>query len=256
MLRDLDPTRHRYRAIVVGVDDYDDEDGAYDIVNDLTTLHFVIARLRMGDVIEFARSLDNTRARWEALRGGVFEGLVYQNDIRAFLSNPVKRIKYVRLCRRGFEEWTYDFVDDQRNVVGLEIDWKSFTAKIPPGNPDLQFQLEQFVLYRPKPQTGKRAGFRRQWFGRLIDAYRGSPTKIIFVRLPRGPIPRPNWLVRKLSSSIREFASRPNVFLLDEHTFDSLETPALFKDAFHLNDDGCTRFSVKLAREVSRLLRQ
>ena len=30
MVRDLDPTRRRYRAVVIGVDDYDDEDGAYD----------------------------------------------------------------------------------------------------------------------------------------------------------------------------------------------------------------------------------
>ena len=72
---------------------------------------------------------------------------------------------------------------------------------------------------------------------------------------PRGPIPRPDYLVHKLSSSIREFASRPNVTLVDEHAFDSLETPKLFKDAFHLNDAGCSRLSEMMAREVSRLVR-
>ena len=46
MLRDLDPTRDRYRAIVFGVEDYDDEDGAYDISDDLSALHYVAARLR------------------------------------------------------------------------------------------------------------------------------------------------------------------------------------------------------------------
>ena len=35
MLRDLDPTRERYRAIVLGVVDYDDEDGAYEVGDDL-----------------------------------------------------------------------------------------------------------------------------------------------------------------------------------------------------------------------------
>jgi lysophospholipase L1-like esterase len=67
-------------------------------------------------------------------------------------------------------------------------------------------------------------------------------------------VPRPAGLVQKKSSSIRELASRPGVVLLDEHTFDSLEHPELFKDAFHLNDDGCARFSAILAREVSKAL--
>ena len=50
--------------------------------------------------------------------------------------------------------------------------------------------------------------------------------------------------MQKKSSSIREFSARPGVLLVDEHAFDSLERPELFKDAFHLNNAGCARFSV------------
>ena len=46
--------------------------------------------------------------------------------------------------------------------------------------------------------------------------------------------------MQKKSSSIREFAARPGVLLVDEHAFDSLERPELFKDAFHLNNAGCS----------------
>jgi hypothetical protein len=67
---------------------------------------------------------------------------------------------------------------------------------------------------------------------------------------------RPDSLVRKKSASIREFASRPNVLLADEHAFDSLERPELFKDALHLNREGCARFSGLLVVEVSRILKQ
>ena len=255
MLRDLDPTRRRYRAVVLGVDDYDDEDGAYDIGDDLATLHYVAARLRYSDIVEFARSFDDGDARWEAFRGSLLKGLVFQRDLLAFFSHPVKRIEYVRLCARWYEEWTYDFVDSEKNVMGLKIDWSDFTATLPPDNEVLKDQITRFVLYRPKPQTGKRAAFRRKWFGRLVDYYRGTPTKVVFVRLPRGPIPRPANLVRTQSSSIREFAARPGVWLANEHAFESLETPELFKDAFHLNDEGCSRLSVMMAREVSRLVR-
>ena len=255
MLRDLDPDRNAYRAVVIGVDDYDDEDGSYDIGDDLATLHYAAARLRLSDAIPLALSFDDPHARWEALRGGLLKGIVFQRDIQALLTHPQKRLADIALDAGGFEEWTYGYVDTDRNVVGLEIDWTNFTAVIPPGNAELLDQMNRFVLYRPKPQTGKRAAFRRKWFGQLLDRYRGTRTKMVFVRLPRGPIPRPDNLVHKKSSSIREFAARPGVLLVDEHAFDFLEKPELFRDAFHLNNTGCARLSAALAQEVARLLR-
>jgi hypothetical protein len=255
MLRDLDPTRSRYRAIVLGIDDYDDEDGAYDIGDDLATLHYVAARLRFSDIIPFTLSFHNPGARFEALRGSLLKGTVFQRDIMAFLSHPQKRFADIQLDAGGFEEWTYGYVETDHSVVGLRIDWTTLTATVPPGNAALRDQLDRFVLYRAYPQTGRHAAFRRKWFGQLVDRYRGTGTKVIFVRLPRGPIPRPAYLVQKKSSSIREFARRPGVLLADEHTFDFLEKPELFRDAFHLNNAGCSLLSVHMAREIGKLLR-
>jgi hypothetical protein len=49
-------------------------------------------------------------------------------------------------------------------------------------------------------------------------------------------------------SAIRELASRPGVYLLDEHAFDEFERPELFYDLHHLNATGRERFSTKFAR--------
>ena len=255
MLRDLDPARDRYRAVVIGVDDYDDEDGAYDIGDDLATLHYVAARLRFSDVIPFTLSFDDPHARWEAFRGSMLKGTVFQRDLLAFLTHPLKRLEIVERDHRGFEQWTWDYNAPDLTDTGLTIDWNTFTAVVPQGNPELADHIKRFILYRPKPQTGKRAAFRRKWFGQLVDRYQGTGTKVVFVRLPRGPIPRPGNLVRKLSSSIREFGTRPGVVLADEHAFESLERPELFRDGFHLNHTGCTRFSIMMAEEVGKLLR-
>ncbi len=66
---------------------------------------------------------------------------------------------------------------------------------------------------------------------------------------------RPDNLVKKLSSSVRDFAAaRPNVLLANEHAFDSLERRELFKDGLHLNDDGIKLFTVMLSEEIARLL--
>lgn len=254
VLRDLDPTARRYRALVIGLDDYDDEDEAYHPDDDITTLHYAIARLRLTDALEFARSFHDPKLQRQVFRGAILKGIIYQTDIEAFLTHPIRRIAFVRLCNEGFAQWTYDFVETDRTMAGLEIDWSTLKATIPPWFNKDQRDTVGVLTRAPWPQDGRLAAYRRKWFGKIIDYYKGSRTKVIFLRLARGPLVRPANLVHKLSSSIREFAARPNVYLIDEHAFDSLEHPEFFKDAIHLNRDGVARFSAMLADEVARIL--
>jgi len=255
MLRDLDPSRRRYRALVFAVNDYDDEDGKGDPAADIRLLHYAIKRLRLSDVPDFWRAFPPGLMQWEAFRGSLLKGLVYRADFQAFLADPMKRIRYVRLCNQGWPQWTWDYQESPRNMVGLRIDWTAWKAAFPPAADQNQREtVQNFLMYAPAPQTGRYAAFRRRWFGRIFDLYRDSPTRIIFVRLPRGPIPRPANLVHKQSASIREFARRPNVLLVPEHALDSLEHPEFYKDGMHLNREGVTRFSEMLALEVGALL--
>jgi hypothetical protein len=255
MIRDLDPTARRYRALVFGVDDYDDEDRYYNPNDDIRALHYVICRLRFTDVFEFARSFDSRELQIAALRGGILKGIIFQNDLQAFLANPRKRLAYVRQCDRDWHTWIYDYQETTDSMAGLAIDWSTLKVTFPPGANDDQIgTVNSFLAHEPEPQIGRLAAFQRTWYGRIIDRYRGSPTKIVFLRLARGPIPRPDNLTHKLSSSIRELAKRPNVILLDEHAFDSLERPELFRDGMHLNREGIRRFSYMLEDEITRVL--
>jgi len=255
MLRDLDPTRCRYRAIVIGVNDYDDEDGPEDVNDDLRALHYAAARLRWRDVPEFAFSFSSAGARWQALRGSVLKGLVFQADVQEFLTDPRKRLDYVQLCRRGFASWTWDYQESPRSLAGLEVDWKSWKAKWPADCDVGQREtVERALMYHPFPHTGTVARFRRRWFGKIAERYRGSRTKIVFLKLPRGPVVRPDWLHVSRPGVIRELAAQPNVILADEHAYDALERPELFKDGLHLNREGVRRFSAMLQREVRKML--
>ena len=167
------------------------------------------ARLRLGDVIPFTFSFQDSAARWNAFRGSLLKGIVFQRDILALLSHPAKRIADVKLTNRGYEEWTYGYVDTDKNVVGLKIDWSTMTATFPPGNDALRDQVTNFVLYRPYPQTGLYAAFRRKWFGRLLDRYRGTPPKWCSSACRAARFPsRITWCKRR-AGSIREFAGRP-----------------------------------------------
>jgi len=254
MLRDLDPTARRYRAIVIGVDDYEDEDRAFQPDDDITALHYAISSVRWSDTIGLARSFHSRHVQWEAFRSAALKGIAYQSDILAFLTHPQKRLANVELYRGGFAGWTYDYVESPRSMEGLRIDWSTMQATFPAGFTQEQRDTVSFLAHPPDPQNGRLAAYRRTWFGKIIDRYRGSRTKIVFIRLARGPIPRPENLTRTRSASIREFASRPNVILADEHAFDSLERPELYKDCLHLNREGVARFSRMLSDEITRIL--
>jgi hypothetical protein len=256
MLRDLDPQANRYRALVFGMNDYRDEDEYYNPNEDLRTLHYAIARLRLGDVWDLTSTYEGAKLKLAAFRGSLFKGVEYQPDIFEFLGNPHKRISYVKLCNRGYAGWTYDYEESQRTMTGLKIDWDQWTVQFPGGADQNQRDtVVNAVMRQPAPQAGHLAAFRRFWFGKILDRYRNSRTKIIFLRLPRGPIVRPDRLARPAGSVVREFArTRPNVAIADEHAFDSLEAPEFFKDGLHLNRQGLTRFAPLLEAEVTRLL--
>ncbi len=257
MLRALDPSANRYRAVVIGLNTYSDEDAFFEPDDDIRALHFTINQLRLSDVVPFALSFHSPATRWEAFRGAILKGRVYQADFLEFLDNPRHRIRTVRFNRTGFETWTYDYLGMERDMTGLSIDWDTFQVHLPPHvDPGELGSVTAIVASPPAPQTGRLAAFRRLWLGRIVDRYRNSRTKIVFVRLARGPLVRPERLRPNdyAPSSIHELAARPNVLLADPEAFDSLEHPELFADGLHLNKPGVALFSPMLARTVAKLL--
>lgn len=256
LLRDLDPTRRRYRALCIGVSDIDDsENDIADHADELSTLHYVIKRLRLSDVWDFTSSYHNTELQWEAFRGSLFKGLVYQKDLFAFLDHPAKRLAYVRQVHEGFESWSYDFVPEPHSLAGLQADWPSEQVTVPANfTPQQRAAVDYIVNHKPMPEH-RLPEYRRLWFGRICDLYKGSRTKVIFFREPRSPIPfPPEWYIHS-GTTIRDLAARQsNVMILDEHTLEYLERPENFGDAMHLNRAGVNEFSRKLSQEVAKLL--
>ena len=255
MDRDLDPYARRYAAILLPVDDYDDEDRQQDPSDDIADLHYAITRLRLADVLEFSASFPSWQHKWQAFRGSLFKGAVYKADLHAFLLDPRARFARVRLVRSQAATWARDFLPTARDVSGLAVDWAAWKIKVPPDAPPEVRRSLLEVLMRPvAPQTGSLAAYRRKWFGKIMQRYRGTATQVVFYRMPRTPIPRPDSLVTRRSSSIRQFPSHPNVRLLDEHAFDSLERPEFFQDALHLNREGEIRFSRLIAERLLQAL--
>jgi hypothetical protein len=178
-----------------------------DPADSLLDLSKIIARLRLSDVLEFSLSFRNPERRWEAFRGSLFKGFTYKRDFYAFLQHPVNRIAYVRWQRRESAGWFYGYNGEARSLAGLNIDWKTRKVSYPDGLSAGMRDLVQRVLLQPKaPQTGRLGVYRRYWFGKILDRYRNSDTRIVFLRLPRGPVPLPK---RRLAEKAARSASWP-----------------------------------------------
>jgi hypothetical protein len=255
MLRDSDPDARLYRAIVVAVESYDDADVWGDDNDNEADLSYVIARLRLTDLGEFSRSYDDPNLQWKAARGILFKGLVYKRDFEDLLLRPRYRIHLAKVAHRDSFAWYYKYTGLTETLSGFHVDWEAKTLTAPPGaEPELVRRLKAHLLDALPPETGKHSQYMKYWLGKIYERYRGSPTRLIFLRLPRGGFVRPDQPRYNPHSSIRELAAQPNVTLIDEHFFDSLERPELFADELHLNATGMDPFSIMIAREVSRIL--
>lgn len=99
ILRDADPHRRRFAAVVLSLDQYSDEDYDDVFADRIVDLSFVIARLRLTDCAEFAASMNSAANRRLALWGCLLKGIVLRQDLGMFLRSAPDRLKRAREWR-------------------------------------------------------------------------------------------------------------------------------------------------------------
>jgi len=255
LVRDIDPTRRRYSAIVIAMEYYEDIDRLENMANRTLDLHYVVARLRFSDILDFTSSFENAPERIEAFRGSLFKGFVYQADLLAFMEHRRKRLREVAQWRRHGWEWHNAYKGRSESLSGLKVDWRTRTIQWPANlTPGQRASLQAAILSGPAPQKGKLGEYRRRWLGRIVDLYKDSQTALVFLALPRGPAPSPDAPVPVSTHTMRDLASRRSVYLLPEYEFRSLERPEYYFDHLHLNARGREQFSKMLARAIPKVL--
>jgi hypothetical protein len=253
-LRTVDPKARNYAAIVIPADDYNEPD-TYDYQSEREAdVHYMIARLGFRDLFEFPWTYQSKKLQWLVLRELILKGTVYKRDFLEFLDHPLARIAKVHYYDSDSAGWYYSYGGVDENLTGLRIDWQHRTIQYPARvSAERRKDIENELFPTLPPDQGRETAYLRYWYGRIIDYYRGSGTKLIFIRVPRAPVSPPD-PPPKPDSAARQIASRPDVIVLDEHVFNQLEHPDLFWDGWHLNRDGMEQFSRILAAEVRRVL--
>jgi hypothetical protein len=252
-LRDGDPTRRRFAAIVLALDQYSDQDSVDSSPDRFIDLNFVIGRLRVSDCADFASSMKTWEYQARALSGCLLKGIALRRDAQEFLRHMKDRLKRAKDNRVNGLRNIDAYPGRVGDLRGLSADFVNRIIHFPPGlDAERHDAVQSMVMPEPAPQTGETTQYRKLWLGRIIDLYKDSPTRIVFLELPRAPLPIPE---SPQAAVFLEWAlRRPHVSALPSSTFRDLERPEMFYDGLHLNRVGRGIFTARIATRIPPLI--
>jgi hypothetical protein len=251
-LRDADPTRRRFTAIVFALDHYSDQDSIDSIQDRLIDLNFVIGRLRLSDCPDFASSMKSRANQARSLSGCLLKGIALRRDAQEFLLHRKDRLKHAKDWRVNGLGYISAYGGHAEDLRGLSADFTTRTIHFPPGLDAERHDTVQFmVMPPPTPQIGETTRYRKLWMGKIIDLYKDSPTQIVFLELPRAPLPIPEGAPPVF---LQWALGMPHVSALPMGTFRDLERPEVFYDGLHLNSAGRRIFTERIAAQIPPLI--
>jgi len=245
MLREVDPTAQRYWAIVV----------PYGIGYEPTSaeslrISMAAPLLRYGDCFSFASAFQQWSGRFKAVTACILRGSAYQSDVADFLEHPIARIESVQResavvhARAVYKGRDYD-------MVGTSYDATTGQMTFPPRLTEAQREAIRKSLLKPsQSEIQYSLRLQRDWIPRILNRYSKSATAIALTPIPRGPFAElPAFSVAQ-RAPFPEVTRQRTVFSLPEQTFDFLEKPDYYFDAFHLNAKGRQRFTERLVNDL------
>ena len=250
ILREVDPARDRYWAIVVPYGIGFEPNSA-----DPLRISMAAPLLRYGDWFNFASAFRRWSGRFGAFTACILRGSAYQSDVVDFLTHPIARIRSLRQvstrlqARDVYKGRNYD-------IVGTSYDPKTGRVTLPPRLTEAQRKAIRNSLMKPsQSETQDFLRMQRDGIQQILNRYSGSSTEIILTPMPRGPfagLPGASMTFHALFPAV---TTQRTVFSIPEHTFDFLEKPEYYFDGYHLNSKGRQRFTETLISELVGRLR-
>lgn len=245
MLREVDPTARRYRAIVVpyGV-------GYEPSTADTLRISMVAPLLRYGDCFNFASSFQRWSGRFRAFTACILRGSGYQNDVVDFLEHPIARLHQIQQAPKGIRSRA-GYKGRDYDMVGTSYDPKTGKITFSPRLTQAQREAIRKSFIQPsQSETEYFVKLQRYWIPRILSRYSQSPTAIVLTPVPRGPFGGLPGLSMAEHAVFPGVIGQRTVFSLPEQTFDFLEKPEYFFDGYHLNAKGRQKFTEKLVTEL------
>ena len=250
MLRNVDPKARRYWAIVVPY-----AIGYEPATADSLRVSMTAPLLRYGDCFNFASGFQRWSGRFRAFTACILRGSAYQGDVTDLLEHPIARMRSVQQeakrmqARAAYKGKDYD-------LVGTSYDPTTGQVTFAPKLTETQRQAVRKSLIQPsQSDTEYSLKLQREWIPRILNRYSNSSTAIVLTPVPRGPFAELPGFSREYHSILPSSVIRRTTFSLPEQTFDFLEKPEYYFDAFHLNAKGRQQFTETLVSELVGRLR-
>jgi hypothetical protein len=250
LLRDADPQRNRFSTIVIAFDQYSDQDGLEDPSNRPTDLNYLEGRLRLADCYPFSQSFSDRKQRRAMLTGCIMKGTAFRSDVQDFLSDIPSRVERAKDWRNNGAGYIEGYGGKPEELTGLTVDRAKHLIHFPPDLKDWQIRtINNTIFPDAVAQTGALTRYRTQWLGGILNLYKNSATRIVFIPIPRAPWPGPDAPVP--ARFLKSVAGTPRLSVLPIDTFKDLECPEVFADGLHLNRKGQAIFSARLAEMLA-----
>ena len=250
MLREVDPTRSRYWAIVVPYGIGFEPNSA-----DHLRISMAAPLLRYGDCFNFASAFQRWSGRFRAFTACILRGSAFQSDVVNFLEDPIGRIRSLQREPKRLQ-WRDLYKGRDYDIVGTSYDPKTGQVTFPPRLTEAQREAVRDSLLKPsQSETQDFLRMQRDGIQRILNRYSASPTKIVLTPVPRGPFAGLPGVSMTFHAVFPTITTQKAVFSLPEQTFDFLEKPEYYFDGFHLNAKGRQRFTETLVAELIGRLR-
>jgi hypothetical protein len=249
MVREVDPTARRYSAIIVPYGIGYEPNSA-----DPLRISMTAPLLRYGDSFHFSSGFQRWSGRFRAFIACILRGSAYQDDVADLLAHPVARMRTIQQADKRHSGSEYKGRD--YDLVGTSYDAATGQITFAPKLTEAQRLAFRKSLIQPsQSDTEYSLKLQRDWIPRIMDRYSHSPTAIVLTPLPRGPFLELAGFSRGYESVLPSSVIQRTNFSLPGHTFDFLERPENYFDAFHLNAKGRQKFTETLVSEVLGCLR-
>jgi len=250
MLREVDPTRRRYWAIVVPYGIGFEPNSA-----DPLRVSMAAPLLHYGDCFKFASAFQRWSGRFRAFTACILRGSAFQSDVVNFLEHPIARVRSVQReptrlqARDVYKGRDYD-------IAGTSYDPKTGQVTFPPRLTEAQRGAIRDSLVKPsQSETQDFLRMQRDGIQRILNRYSASSTQIVLTPVPRGPFAGLPGASMTFHAAFPTITTQRAVFSLPEQTFDFLEKPEYYFDGYHLNSKGRQRFTETLVTELVGRLR-
>jgi hypothetical protein len=250
---DPDPGCSHFKSLIVCIPSYFDEDFGDAFSDSKYDEQVLLPVIRYSDSPEFVGSLTDPETKKDALLASFSRMYAYRKDLRDLLCSPGGRLGEISDADRYWERSDYLYDGRKESLKGIRISGNDLRGMPSFLNSEEKFRLHLSVFPYPVPDSFDHSEYMRKWLYRLAQRYSGTKTSVIFVCVPSNPLPiqavRPH-----IQSTINMIAALPNVVIIPEKEFKSLNAPQYFADDVHLNSAGRAIFTKDISTKVIGIL--